>query len=59
VARRGLVEVEKNVQPKGRKNPKYTFLQFSTQLCPKSLPIFHAASREDLRKKCNNIIQRI
>ena len=40
----------------GVKSPKYTFLQFSTQLCPKSPPIVHAAPRENLRKKCNNII---
>ena len=41
---------------RGVKSPKYTFLQFSTQVCPKSPPIVHAAPRENLRKKCNNII---
>jgi hypothetical protein len=43
---------------RGVKSPKYTFLQFSTQVCPKSPPNLHAAPRGNLRKKCYNIIQK-
>ena len=43
---------------RGVKSPKYTFLQFSTQVCPKSPPNLHAAPRGNLRKKCYKIIQK-
>jgi hypothetical protein len=41
----------------GVKSPKYTFLQFSTQVCPKSAPAIPISPRDYIRKKCNKIIQ--